>query len=412
MNPPTAEWHPALIVSTLRLAVVAVAAVGAQVHSGQHFAAGAFHGWCLVAGLYAAISLGLVLFRGASTTGPAWVATDLIMLSGLTWTSGGAHSDLRMAFVLIPTASAVLAPRRLSAIALVAALLCFSAVALSHVELADGEADYAWAQIAAVAVCCGLALLLALVLSRRAGEAERQARISQRLVGQLTADEETARRNLAAELHDTHVQNLYAALHELRRGPRDDRDDLALVDGLLEGTLAQLRDRVADLYPAALELAGMAPALDELAARKAAQSGIAIEVTHAAAVPTNLHRIAFSVVQELLANAIKHADASHITITISRVQGSVLLTVSDNGSGLPAHFSSFPVTAGHIGLRTIADRTWAMGGHFRLESTERGQGTTALVGLPLHSGADSADHSAKVAPHRPGQPRPRQPGGA
>jgi len=401
LNSPTAEWHPALIVSTLRLAVIAVAAAGAQVHSGQHFAASAFHGWCLVAGLYAVISMGLVLIRGASTTGPAWVATDLFMLSGLTWTSGGAHSDLRMAFVLIPTASAVLAPRRLTAITLVAALLSFSAVALSHVELADGEADYAWAQIAAVAVCCGLALLLALVLRCRADEAERQARISQRLVGQLTADEETARRNLAAELHDTHVQNLYAALHELRRGPRDDRDGLALVDGLLEGTLAQLRDRVADLYPAAL--AGMAPALDELAARKAAQSGIAIDVTHAAAVPINLHRIAFSVVQELLANAIKHADASHITITISRVQGSVLLTVSDNGSGLPAHFSSFPVMAGHIGLRTIADRTWAMGGHFRLESTGRGQGTTALVGLPLHSGADSADHGAEVAPHRAGQ---------
>jgi two-component system, NarL family, sensor kinase len=95
-----------------------------------------------------------------------------------------------------------------------------------------------------------------------------------------------------------------------------------------------------------------------------------------------LYRIA----QEALGNAVKHARADRVVLSLRRVGDSVILGCSDDGVGFDpeqrgANRSSADETQ-HFGLSSIAERCALIEGSLRLESMP-GRGTTVLVELPL-----------------------------
>ncbi|RYG99101.1 MAG: sensor histidine kinase [Alphaproteobacteria bacterium] len=85
----------------------------------------------------------------------------------------------------------------------------------------------------------------------------------------------------------------------------------------------------------------------------------------------------YRVVQELLQNIIKHAEASIAEIQLRSDQKKIILTVEDNGKG----FSSESTSDG-LGLKTMKTRIEAMGGFVSVESTP-GMGTTVYIELSL-----------------------------
>jgi signal transduction histidine kinase/ligand-binding sensor domain-containing protein len=96
------------------------------------------------------------------------------------------------------------------------------------------------------------------------------------------------------------------------------------------------------------------------------------------------------IAQEAVTNAVRHAGARRIVVTLSYETGSLRLEVADDGIGFTTPPGGFAST-GHFGLKGIEERAAAISAQFLLRS-ERGQGTTLTILCPLHA-----------APQHPGQ---------
>ena len=96
-------------------------------------------------------------------------------------------------------------------------------------------------------------------------------------------------------------------------------------------------------------------------------------------------------IQESLTNAIRHAEAKHVTVKLDHMaNGSALaLTVVDDGRGM-----SRPVPAG-FGTRGMKERVEGLGGRYNVES-EPGCGTSVRITIPLTEAAADAGNSRGV----------------
>jgi signal transduction histidine kinase len=187
-------------------------------------------------------------------------------------------------------------------------------------------------------------------------------------------DEE--RRRLERELHEGaehRLEILAALLHEARG-----RADAATVEHLerarhqLERTLEDLHELARGLHPRALADEGLLGGVKALAASCPLPVEIAVD---AARLPAAVEVAAYFVCAEALANVVKHARASHVSIGAQRHDGRLLVEVSDDGSG------GADPTSGS-GLRGLADRVEALGGVLYVDSTP-GRGTLLAAEIPL-----------------------------
>ena len=103
-------------------------------------------------------------------------------------------------------------------------------------------------------------------------------------------------------------------------------------------------------------------------------------------VPPELAAVLYQAVRELLANVRQHARASRVQVTSSAARdGTVRLSVADNGVGLSRHWreaSPFAASSG-IGLWSIDQRLRAFGAYLDLESST--SGTRATLAIPGHA---------------------------
>jgi len=196
-----------------------------------------------------------------------------------------------------------------------------------------------------------------------------------------STDREQAR--LAQELHDGPCQQLIGAsflLRPLRQqlGPGPARARLGEIEHLLGEAIAQTRDVVRSLHSPALEVAGLAAALDELAAHVARVFGVECRLHDRAgaeppaAARAQLHRIA----REAVVNAAKHASASAIDIELDRDAGGFMLVVRDDGIGIAARRPP------GMGLQLMAYRARLLGGSLEVAAGPGG-GTTVTCRVPL-----------------------------
>jgi signal transduction histidine kinase len=86
----------------------------------------------------------------------------------------------------------------------------------------------------------------------------------------------------------------------------------------------------------------------------------------------------YRVVQETLRNVAKHAQARRAHVSLSRHNGTVAMSVADDGSGFPA--DEFFGAQG-LGLTSLNERVVMLGGTFAVKSSP-GQGTTVSVTVP------------------------------
>jgi signal transduction histidine kinase len=93
----------------------------------------------------------------------------------------------------------------------------------------------------------------------------------------------------------------------------------------------------------------------------------------------------YRMVQETLSNAVRHANASRISILISFSEQEVTLDVIDDGQGfeVPENLSAFS-PGGHYGLLGLFERAELIGAKLRINS-KLGEGTRIQVSLPVHS---------------------------
>ena len=186
------------------------------------------------------------------------------------------------------------------------------------------------------------------------------------------ADE--ARRRVERDLHDGVQQRLLALA--MRLGAPDAKADPDLLQSSVEQvriTLGELRDLARGAYPAVLAEAGLAAALQSLADH--AQLPVSFtggEGLDDVAGP--IKQTVYFVAAESLANAIKHAGASRVSIAAATDPWEMRLTVADDGRG--------GADLGGSGLTGLADRAAAVGGSLEVTS-EPGAGTRIELRIPL-----------------------------
>lgn len=178
------------------------------------------------------------------------------------------------------------------------------------------------------------------------------------------------RHRIQRDLHDGAQQQLWSILllldlarHQLAEEPA--ASGLATVDRahlLLRDAISALRDLTQGVYPAELTAGGLAPALTSLA--EAAPVPVQLDVTPRRW-PPHVEITAYFVVAEALANAYRHAAASHVAITVRPEAQALVVQVGDDGcGGATARPGS--------GLSGLCDRVSAAGGTFGLTSPAGG----------------------------------------
>jgi signal transduction histidine kinase len=205
------------------------------------------------------------------------------------------------------------------------------------------------------------------------------------LSAQLAEVAEAERQRLARELHDQVGQQLTALginLNIVRAHMPEEVGDAIrsrLDDSLslVEQTTERIRDVMARLRPPVLDDYGLVAALHWYGEQFARRTGIAVVVEGEEPVPrpaTHVESALFRITQEALTNVAKHAQATHVMVSV-QVQGEILrLVIADDGIGFDSGLS-----ASHgWGLLTMTERAEGVGGRCRIESVP-GQGTPVSV---------------------------------
>lgn len=194
------------------------------------------------------------------------------------------------------------------------------------------------------------------------------------------------RQHLARELHDSVSQALYgillgahAARRQLDSEPAKAQEALAYVENLAQAGLAEMRALIFELRPEALEKDGLVGAL-----RKQLD---ALETRHdlnahgefgpEPDLPLASKQVVYRIAQEAIHNIVKHAQASNVWLRLSRVAGGWRLSVRDDGRGFDPE-RDYP---GQLGLKSMRERTHALGGTLGIHSTAA-EGTAVRLFLP------------------------------
>jgi signal transduction histidine kinase len=201
---------------------------------------------------------------------------------------------------------------------------------------------------------------------------------------------EDERRRWTRELHDETLQGLGAlrlALSAARRLEDPERWKAAIGEAIaeLDTEIASLRGIIADVRPASLDELGTLAALEALADRtrsRGVEVALVVDLDYEAGRTTvrpdpELETAVYRVVQEAVNNAVKHAGADDVAVTV-REQGHVIMVrVSDEGHG----FDPGEPARGY-GLVGMRERVESLGGALAIESSP-GTGTTVTVRLPV-----------------------------
>lgn len=231
-------------------------------------------------------------------------------------------------------------------------------------------------------------------IARDITEEKRNREAVRLLSTQLALSEEQQRRKIAVELHDSLGQILAIVkmrLNLLRRCLRDG-DELALLDASMEqlGSGIELtRTLVWELSPPTLYALGLVSAVEWLGEKYAGEYDIEFTVEdemQCCIWDSDFKIMLFRIVRELMANVVKHADASACAIAFfSRMEG-IVVTVHDNGKGFPEGTDRTGFRKG-FGLLTIQESVRHLGGD--VHYTSDGVGGYVRIFIPFKQTAPS-----------------------
>ena len=225
--------------------------------------------------------------------------------------------------------------------------------------------------------------------TRRAQRAARRA--SERaLMARFTAALEE-RTRLAREIHDTLLQGFTGVALQLaavarRAGDAKIASALGDLVGMAQRTLDDARKAVWDLREPVVAAASFAATLRQLAENASRPADLALDFQVRGAersLPAHVESAIERVIQESIANTIKHADARSVRVLLSYGVNSVRLTISDDGKGFDVD-PAFRAYGGHWGLLGMKERAAELRGTLAVRSAP-GRGTTIALQLPDHA---------------------------
>jgi signal transduction histidine kinase len=200
---------------------------------------------------------------------------------------------------------------------------------------------------------------------------------------------ESERRRWARELHDDTLQALAMLRMTLSAAGRKGEAE-ALADAVavalehIDTQISNLRGLIAELRPTALDDLGVGAALEAFVERAVSWGGridVDVDLDYEAGRTTIRHPPAleaaiYRIAQEAITNAVKHAAASHVRVSLAEGGGTVRICVEDDGAGFD------PASTGRgFGLTSMRERAELAGGDLAVTSAP-GAGTKITARLP------------------------------
>jgi len=195
--------------------------------------------------------------------------------------------------------------------------------------------------------------------------------------------EQNERIRIARDLHDSVGQML--SLVKMNLSSQEQNPETENIQDLVDKTISEVRNISHNLIPEELNF-GIFPALENLADKVNTSSKTKMDLN----IPEEIKTIKFQkqnelsiyrIVQEVVNNMIKHADASFINLSISKLENSLILNIQDNGKGLDDESIS---NSSGIGWKNINARVHMMDGKIKIES-EKLAGTQIQITLPQNA---------------------------
>lgn len=201
--------------------------------------------------------------------------------------------------------------------------------------------------------------------------------------------QELERHRFSKELHDgvganLSVLNMYLASIGDPKVPAEALKARSIA--LLKTSVASIRQLIHDMHPRSLSETGLVQTLTEMVAliNEGGQLAVVLETEH---VPLHLSEVEeinlFRVMQELVQNAIKHAEASTVWLTLRYDAGVLTVSYKDDGRGFDTTRAELTRYNGSgNGLANIQQRVALLNGDFSLKSAQK-QGTTVEISVPV-----------------------------
>lgn len=223
---------------------------------------------------------------------------------------------------------------------------------------------------------------------------EKKMKLLQRMGEQEVVEKEQAaetavleeRRRMARDLHDTVSQQLFAIHMSASSLPRvleknEEHGKVVMQQLISMSQMAQkqMRALIAQLRPVELEGKSLAEALEVWFPDYCRQNGLKgmKEVELQGTMSEAIEHQLFLIIQEAVANIVKHAHARLVSMSLREESRQVVLSISDDGQG----FDEIPHRPGSYGLSTMSERAEKLGGQVEIISRQ-GSGTTIRVHIP------------------------------
>jgi two-component system sensor histidine kinase UhpB len=220
-------------------------------------------------------------------------------------------------------------------------------------------------------------------------ELEQSHHALQELISSLDSLRLEEQRRLAHEMHDDFGQLLAAMkldISTLRQYlPQSDAKvlfHLSSINDLVDTMVVSVRRIIADLPPKMLEDFGLVAGIEAMIANFEKRHGIRCHLRLPEQEPpldTRMATAIYRMMQEMLNNVAKHAEASEVMAGIDCSQAHIRLRVSDNGRGIRTGSARHAHPFGLIGIR---ERVAALGGEMAID-TALGKGTSIEISLPM-----------------------------
>ncbi|MEM7187301.1 MAG: sensor histidine kinase, partial [Bacteroidota bacterium] len=193
----------------------------------------------------------------------------------------------------------------------------------------------------------------------------------------LIKTQETERLRLARELHDSVGQKLMLLTKQAK-----DKQEKGIL-GLADSTLDEIRSISRGLHPSNLHRLGLTAAIRSMVNELDESTNILFtheidDINGLLSKESELQL--YRMVQEVLTNAVKHANAKSIRINVTRTMELIQIMVADNGIGF--QFEDARIDADGLGLKTLFERAKMVGATVKFESA-LGNGTIVSINCPI-----------------------------
>jgi signal transduction histidine kinase len=199
----------------------------------------------------------------------------------------------------------------------------------------------------------------------------------------------TERSRLARDLHDSVTQSIYSLTLLAEAGQRmikssdfqQAKENQSRLGEIAQQVLQEMRLLVYELRPQVLRSEGLLGALEQRLEAVERRAGIDARMVEDVKIdlPEDLEEELYHISMEALNNALKHANASEVVISLWAEEGSLAFEIKDNGQGFDQKLANIK---GGMGFVSMDERVEKIGGELTIQSVPDA-GTTVRVIMPL-----------------------------